>query len=249
MKIDVFTLFPEAFEWFAQQRHVRNAVGHGLEFGCVDYRQTTELSGRQVDDTPFGGGAGMLLRVDVVEAALAGRYGSDPAEIPANRRVVAMVPNGRMLDDQLVDELTDAQELTILCGRYEGFDERILEHFCTDRVSIGRYVVAGGELPAMVLCDAVCRKLPGALGDDHSAVEESYSKALGGLPEYPHYTRPADHRGWQVPEVLLSGNHALIDQWRRDRSEELAAADAAAQRDQASTGYDAGKSPDGGGRS
>jgi tRNA (guanine37-N1)-methyltransferase len=244
VKIDAFTLFPEAFDWFSEQRHVRNAIDHGLDFSCVDYRDTTELSGRQVDDTPFGGGAGMLLRVDVVEAALAARYENDPADIPNARRVVAMVPNGKLLDDQLVDELAATEELTVLCGRYEGFDERILEHFCTDRVSIGRYVVAGGELPAMVLCDAVVRKLPFALGDDHSAVEESYSKELGGAPEYPHYTRPAEHRGWAVPQVLLSGNHALIDEWRRAQSAELAAAEDAARRDQAPTGYDAQELPD-----
>lgn len=245
MRIDAFTLFPEAFGWFRQQRHVRNAVEHGLIFDCVDYRDTTQLSGRQVDDTPFGGGAGMLLRVDVVEGALAARYGDDPAGPPRGRRVVAMVPNGRVMDDDLVDELAGTDELAVLCGRYEGFDERILDHFCTDRVSIGRYVVAGGEIPAMVLCDAVIRKLPHALGDGHSAVEESYSKELGGAPEYPHYTRPADWRGWEVPEVLLSGDHARIDAWRREQSALRAALETAGRRDHGATGYDAGNPPEG----
>ncbi len=118
----------------------------------------------------------------------------------------------------LVDELAAEPSLTLLCGRYEGFDERIVEHFATDRVSIGRYVLAGGELPAMVLSDAVLRKLPGALGHADSALEESYSVALDGGPEYPHYTRPAEHRGWRVPDVLLSGHHAQISRWRHEQS-------------------------------
>jgi tRNA (guanine37-N1)-methyltransferase len=218
MDIDVFTLFPEAFGWFCAQRHVTNAVGLGHALDFVDYRASTPLTGGQVDDTPFGGGAGMVLRVDVVEAALRARYGDDPAEVRDRRRVIAMDPSGRLLDDRLVDELAAEPALTLLCGRYEGFDERILEHFVSDRVSIGRYVLAGGELPAMVVCDAVLRKLPGALGHGDSAVEESFSEALEGGPEYPHYTRPAAWRGWDVPEVLLSGHHARIAEWRLTQS-------------------------------
>ncbi|MEI6663521.1 MAG: tRNA (guanosine(37)-N1)-methyltransferase TrmD [Actinomycetes bacterium] len=236
MKIDVFTLFPEAFDWFRAQRHVRNVTDSDSSFDCVDYRESSQLSGRQVDDTPFGGGAGMVLRVDVVEAALRDRYGSDPSQLSSDRRVVAMVPNGRLLDDQLVSELAAVPQLTVLCGRYEGFDERILDHMCGDRISIGRYVVAGGEIPAMVLCDAVIRRLPGALGDQHSAVEESYSEALDGAPEYPHYTRPAEFRDWPVPDVLLSGNHALIEQWRRDQSRSRAAEEDATRREGGFTG-------------
>jgi tRNA (guanine37-N1)-methyltransferase len=223
MRIDVFTLFPEAFTWFASQRHVANALAHGHELACINYRDHTPLSAGQVDDTPFGGGAGMVLRVDVVEAALRARYGTDPVALGAQRRVIALEPGGRLLDDALVDELSAEPELTLLSGRYEGFDERIVEHFATDRVSIGRYVLAGGELAAMVLCDAVLRKLPGSLGHEHSAVEESFSAALEGGPEYPHYTRPADHRGWRVPEILLSGHHARIAQWRLDQSRSRAA--------------------------
>jgi tRNA (guanine37-N1)-methyltransferase len=183
----------------------------------------TPLSGRQVDDTPFGGGAGMVLRVDVVEAALRAHYGTDPVALRERRRVVALEPGGRLLDDRLVDELAAEPALTLLCGRYEGFDERVVEHFATDRVSIGRYVLAGGELAAMVVCDAVLRKLPGALGHEDSATEESFSAALEGSPEYPHYTRPADWRGWRVPEVLLSGHHERIAQWRREQSRARAA--------------------------
>jgi tRNA (guanine37-N1)-methyltransferase len=224
MQIDVFTLFPDAFDWFRSQRHVANALALGHELACVDYRATTPLSGGQVDDTPFGGGAGMVLRVDVVEAALRARYGADPVELRARRRVIALTPGGRLLDDALVDELAAEPALTLLCGRYEGFDERIVEHFCTEAISIGRYVLAGGELPAMVLCDAVLRKLPGALGHAESAHEESFSAALAGAPEYPHYTRPAEWRGWSVPDVLLSGHHARVREWRLEQSRARAAA-------------------------
>ena len=165
----------------------------------------------------------MVLRVDVVEAALAGRYGAAP---PAGRRVIALSAGGRQLDDALAVELAAEPELTLLCGRYEGFDERVHEHLATDVVSIGPYVLAGGELAAMVLCDAVLRKLPGALGHEQSAVEESFSAALEGAPEYPHYTRPFDWRGHAVPEVLLSGDHGRIREWRRDQSRARGAASA-----------------------
>ena len=218
MEIDVFTLFPEWFGWFESQRHVANALREGHAIGYVNYRDTTPLSAGQVDDTPFGGGAGMVLRVDVVEAALSARYGRDPAELAAQRRVIALTPGGRLLDDALVDELAAEPALTLLCGRYEGFDQRILDHFVSDELSIGRYVLAGGELAAMVVADTILRKLPGALGHVESALEESFSKALDGAPEYPHYTRPAVHRGWSVPDVLLSGHHARIREWRLEQS-------------------------------
>jgi tRNA (guanine37-N1)-methyltransferase len=218
VNIDVFTLFPGWFEWFREQRHVARALELGHTVEAVDPRATTPLKWGQVDDTPFGGGAGMVLRVDVMETALRARYGGDPAS-PA-RRVIALTPGGRLLDDTLAGELARESDLTLLCGRYEGFDERILEHFVSDQVSIGRYVLAGGELAAMVVLDTVLRKLPGVLGDDASAVEESFSEALGGAPEYPHYTRPAEWRGWAVPDVLLSGHHARIDEWRREQSQQ-----------------------------
>lgn len=218
MRIDVFTLFPGWFEWFAEQRHVANALAAGHALECVDYRASTPLKWGQVDDTPFGGGAGMVLRVDVVEAALRARYGEDPVVLREQRRVIALTPAGRLLDDGVAGELAGEPALTLLCGRYEGFDERILEHFCTEQLSIGRYVLAGGELAAMVVCDAVLRKLPGVLGKDESALEESYSAALSGRPEYPHYTRPAQWRGWDVPEVLLSGHHARVREWRIEQS-------------------------------
>jgi tRNA (guanine37-N1)-methyltransferase len=218
VEIDVFTLFPEAFAWFERQRHVANALAQGHRLQYVNYRDHTPLSAGQVDDTPFGGGAGMVLRIDVVEAALRARYGRDPVEVRSDRRVIVLTPGGRLLDDALVSELALQPALTLLSGRYEGFDQRIVDHFASDEVSIGRYVLAGGELAAMVLCDTVLRKLPGALGHPDSALEESFSDALGGAPEYPHYTRPAEYRGWRVPEVLLSGHHARIREWRLQQS-------------------------------
>ena len=218
MDVDVFTLFPGWFDWYRSQRHVANALALGSTFECVDPRATTPLSGGAVDDTPFGGGAGMVLRVDVMEAALRARYGLDPVELRERRRVIALTPGGRLLDDALASELAAEPAMTLLCGRYEGFDQRIVDHFCTDEISIGRYVLAGGELAAMVVCDAVLRKLPGALGHADSATEESFSPALEGAPEYPHYTRPAEWRDWAVPEILLSGHHERIRQWRLEQS-------------------------------
>jgi tRNA (guanine37-N1)-methyltransferase len=218
VKLDVFTLFPPWFDWFRTQRHVANAIALGHTLETVDPRESTPLRWGQVDDTPFGGGAGMVLRVDVIEAALRARYGVDPVELRSARRVIALTPGGRLLDDGLAGELAEEDAVTLLCGRYEGFDERILEHFVTDQVSIGRYVLAGGELAAMVVADTVFRKLPGVLGKDESALEESFSPALGGAPEYPHYTRPADWRGWTVPDVLLSGHHERVQAWRREQS-------------------------------
>src|SRR3954462_4987188 len=197
------------------------AAGSALH--CINPRDYTALSGRQVDDTPFGGGAGMVLRVDVMDAALSGHYGRDSLEVRKDRRIVAMIPGGRMLDEGYVNELAAEPGLTLLCGRYEGFDERIVQHLATDTLSVGRYVLSGGELAAMVVLDAVLRKLPGALGHEESAAEESFSAALGGNPEYPHYTRPAEWRGHRVPDVLVWGNHAPARQWRRDRSEERGA--------------------------
>jgi tRNA (guanine37-N1)-methyltransferase len=220
MKIDVFPLFPEWFRWFREQRHVRNALDLGHTLDLVDFRESTPLRAGQVDDTPYGGGAGMVIRVDVMEAALRERYGVDPVERRQTRRVLALAAGGRQFDDALATELASEPELALLCGRYEGFDERVLTELASDVVSIGPYVIAGGELAAMVVCDAVIRKLPGALGHADSAVEESFSVALEGAPEYPHYTRPLEWREQRVPEVLLSGDHAAIAAWRRERSRE-----------------------------
>jgi tRNA (guanine37-N1)-methyltransferase len=218
MRIDVFTLFPSWFDWFLGQRHVSNAVELGHRIEPVDLRATTPLSAGQVDDTPYGGGAGMVLRVDVVEAALRSRWNADPVDGRGTRRVIALAAGGRQFDEALADELAQEDDLTLLCGRYEGFDERVHEHLATDVVSIGPYVLAGGELAAMVVCDAVVRKLPGSLGHADSAIEESFSAALEGAPEYPHYTRPAQWRGHGVPDVLVSGDHGKVREWRLEQS-------------------------------
>lgn len=213
MRLDIFTLFPEAFDWFRQQRPVRKAIEQGAELNLRDYRNWTPLKGGRVDDAPYGGGAGMVLRVDVVDAAIQGVYGD--GEKP---RTVVLSPAGRLLDDSLVGELAAEPGIALLCGRYEGFDHRVHEHLADDEISIGRYVLAGGELPAMVVADAIMRRQPGALGDENSAIEESWSEALDGLPEYPHYTRPPEYRGWGIPDVLISGDHAKVREWRLDQS-------------------------------
>ena len=218
MRLDVFTLFPEHFDWFLRQRHVANALAEGSEVRFRNYRDTTPLSAGQVDDSPYGGGAGMVVRVDVVDAALEAAYGPDRDRV----RKIALTPAGRLFDEALAAELAADQHLALLCGRYEGFDERVVEHLADEAISIGHYVLAGGELAAMVIADAVLRKLPGALGDAESAIEESYSEALEGAPEYPHYTRPAHYRGWRVPEVLLSGDHARVREWRLAQARERA---------------------------
>jgi tRNA (guanine37-N1)-methyltransferase len=219
MRLDIFTLFPEAFGWFRTQRSITNALAEGNELRFFNYRDTTPISAGKVDDSPYGGGAGMVIRVDVVDAALEAAYG---AERP---RIVLLSPTGPVLDDPIADELVAEPHVALLCGRYEGFDDRVHRHLADDELSIGRYVLAGGELPAMVVADVLMRKLPGALGHAESAVEESFSHALEGMPEYPHYTRPPSYRGWDVPEILLSGDHGKVREWRlaqsRQRSEEF----------------------------
>jgi tRNA (guanine37-N1)-methyltransferase len=205
-------LLPHAFAWLTEHRPLAAVLGSELDLRLWSYRDFTPLTGGQVDDEPYGGGAGMVLRVDVVYAALEAVYGD-----VGGRRVVALTPQGRQLDQALVEELAAEGELTVLSARFEGFDERIVEHVATDAVSIGPYVLSGGELPAMVLVDAIGRRLPGALREESGAVE-SFSEALEGGVEFPHYTRPAEFRGWCVPDVLLSGDHARIEDWRREES-------------------------------
>ncbi len=211
MQLDVFTLVPHAFAWLTEQRPVATVLGGELELRLFSYRDTTPLRAGQVDDEPYGGGAGMVLRVDVVAAALDAAYGGEPG-----RRVVALTPQGRLLDQGVVEELAQEPKLTLLSARFEGFDERIVEHLATDAISIGPYVLSNGDLPAMVLVDAIARRLPGALAEGSGELE-SFSAELGGGLEYPHYTRPAEFRGWAVPEVLLSGDHGRIETWRREQ--------------------------------
>ena len=217
MQIDVFTQVPHAFAWMTEQRPVAAVLGAELDLRLFNYRDTTPLRAGQVDDEPYGGGAGMVLRVDVVAAALDAVYGDGP-----EHRVVALTPQGRQLTQAVVEEFAGEERLTLLSSRFEGFDERIVTHLCSDAISIGPYVLSGGELPAMVLLDAIVRRLPGALADG-SGEHESFSAELEGGIEYPHYTRPAEFRGWTVPDVLLSGDHGRVDEWRRQQSRERSA--------------------------
>jgi tRNA (guanine37-N1)-methyltransferase len=211
MQLDVFTLVPHAFAWLTEQRPVATVLGTELDLRLFSYRDLTPLKNGQVDDEPYGGGAGMVLRVDVVAAALDAVYGDRPAH-----PVIALSPKGRQLTQKVVEELSQLEHVTLLSARFEGFDERIVEHLSTDAISIGPYVLSNGDLPAMVLVDAIARRLPGALAEGSGEIE-SFSDELGGGLEYPHYTRPAEYRGWRVPDVLLSGDHARIEGWRREQ--------------------------------
>jgi tRNA (guanine37-N1)-methyltransferase len=210
LQLDVFTLVPHAYSWLTEQRPLAAVLGTELDLRLFSYRDTTPLRAGQVDDEPYGGGAGMVLRVDVVAAALRAVYGTEPG-----RPVIALTPQGRPLTQTIVEELAGEERLTLLSARFEGFDERIVEHLATDAISIGPYVLSNGDLPAMVLVDAIARRLPGALAEGSGELE-SFSVELDGGLEYPHYTRPGEFNGWSVPEVLLSGDHARIEAWRRD---------------------------------
>ena len=212
MRIDVFTQVPHAFGWLTEQQPLAGVLGCELELRLFNYRDTTPLRAGQVDDDPYGGGPGMVLRVDVVDAGLEAAYGE-----ARPTRIVALTPTGRQLDQPLVEELAGERELALLSSRFEGFDERIVSELCTEAISIGPYVLSGGELPAMILLDAIARRVPGALTDG-SGEHESFSPALDGGLEYPHYTRPAEYRGWNVPTVLLSGDHREIERWRSEQS-------------------------------
>jgi len=189
MRIDVFTLVPHAFAWLTEQRPLAAVLGTELDLRLFSYRDTTPLRAGQVDDEPYGGAA------------------------PG--RVIALTPQGRPLTQQVVEELAREDEVTLLSARFEGFDERVVQHLASDAISVGPYVLSNGDLPAMVLLDAVARRLPGALSEGSGELE-SFSEELGGALEYPHYTRPSEFRGWKVPDVLLSGDHARIEAWRRE---------------------------------
>ncbi len=212
MQLDVFTLVPHAFAWLTEQRPVATVLGTELDLRLFSYRDTTPLRAGQVDDEPYGGGAGMVLRVDVVAAALDKVYDGVP-----DQRVIALTPQGRQLTQDVVEELAVEDRLTLLSARFEGFDERVVQHLASDTISIGPYVLSNGDLPAMVLVDAIARRLPGAIKEE-SGTFESFSSELEGGLVYPHYTRPSDFRGWRVPEVLLSGDHGKIEEWRREQS-------------------------------
>lgn len=211
MLFDVFTLFPDVFVPYLDASILARARQTGLlEVALHDIRQWTTDRHHTTDDTPYGGGGGMVMKPEPVFAAVEDILGSPPA-CP----LILMTPQGRTFTQSIARELSALPRVAFLCGHYEGIDERIRQHLVTDEISIGDFVLTGGELPALMMIDAITRLLPGALGDPEGAIDDSFES---GLLEYPHYTRPAEFRGWQVPEVLLSGNHAEINRWRREQA-------------------------------
>jgi tRNA (guanine37-N1)-methyltransferase len=211
MKFDIFTLFPEVFLPYLGASIMKRAQGAGLiEINLYNIRDWAADRHHTTDDTPYGGGGGMVMKPEPVFAAVEEVLGTPPGA-----PVILMTPQGRPFTQQIAKELSSIPHIGILCGHYEGIDERIREHLVTNEISIGDYVLTGGELPALVVMDAVSRYLPGVLGDPTGAEDDSHAS---GLLEYPHYTRPPEFRGWSVPNVLLSGNHAEIDRWRHKES-------------------------------
>ena len=205
MRIDVFTVFPSLISGFANESLLGKAQRNDvLEVNAHDLRKEATDKHRSVDDAPFGGGAGMVLMPEPVFAAV--------ESVDAPRPLLLMSPSGRVFDQAFAIELAESGGFSLLCGRYEGVDERIATDLCDGAVSIGDYVLAGGEVAALVMIEAVARLVPGVMGNDESAGDESF---MTGLLEYPHYTRPAEFRGMAVPEVLRSGNHGLVERWRR----------------------------------
>lgn len=220
MRIDVLTLFPEMFEGVFGSSILGKARDKGLvELHTLNFRDYSTSKHKTVDDYPFGGGGGMVLKPEPIFAAVEDllQKVNPEGEAQAARkpRVVLMCPQGEPFTQRKAEELSEEEHLLFICGHYEGYDERIRQHLVTDELSIGDYVLTGGELPAMVVIDSVVRLLPGVLGNERSAVTDSFST---GLLEYPHYTRPAQFRDWEVPEVLLSGHHENIETWRRRQS-------------------------------
>jgi tRNA (guanine37-N1)-methyltransferase len=214
MRIDILTLFPQMFEVPFSFGIFKRAVDNGLvSLNLINIRDYTHDKHHTADDYPYGGGAGMVMKpepiFEAVEAIKAGIKGK-----VTGMKVVLLTPQGRLFSQQMAQELSQERHLVFICGHYEGVDERVREHLATDEISIGDYVLTGGEVPAMVVIDAVLRLLPGVLGSEESPLDDSHAS---GLLEYPQYTRPDDFRGWKVPEVLLSGNHAQIAKWRREQ--------------------------------
>lgn len=219
-RFDVFTLVPEAFDWFLNQHPVSTAIRAGaVQVIIHDLRKYGIPPHYEVDDTPYGGGPGMVTRVDVVAKALESVFGQPALSVREGRDVYVLSAGGRPFDQGFACELAGSpRDVVLLCGRFEGFDARVETLLATGSISIGPYVIAGGELAAQVVLEAVIRQLPGAIGNTSSTVEESYSEELGGKVEYPQYTRPRVFAGVEVPAVLLSGDHAAIAQWRRENA-------------------------------
>jgi tRNA (guanine37-N1)-methyltransferase len=217
MEFEVFTLLPEVFPPYLESSILQRARQRGLiDVHVHNIRDYTHDRHHTTDDTPYGGGGGMVMKPEPVFEAIESVLGlpSDQAQPPAVP-VILLTPQGRVFTQRVAEELSRQERIALLCGRYEGVDERIREHLVTDEISIGDYVVTGGELPALMIIDAVSRLIPGVLGDPTGAQDDSHSM---GLLEYPHYTKPSEFRGWKVPDVLLSGDHAKIDQWRREQA-------------------------------
>lgn len=218
MRIDVLTLFPEMFAGVFGASILGKAKEKGIvSLNTINFRDFANNKHGTVDDTPYGGGGGMVLKAEPIFGAVEHAVGERPEEHAAGRRprIILMCPQGEPLTQRKAHELAEEDHLIFICGHYEGYDERIRQYLVTDELSIGDYVLTGGELPAMVVIDTVVRLLPGVLGNEQSAVTDSFSD---GLLEYPHYTRPAEFRGWKVPDALLSGHHAEIEKWRRKQS-------------------------------
>lgn len=217
-RFDIFTLVPEAFVWFVNQHPMSTAIASGTAVVNVhNLREFGLLPHHEVDDTPYGGGPGMVTRVDVVAAALEGVFGGPAAEVRRYRDVYVLAPGGQPFDHRLSLEFARSErDLVLLCGRFEGFDARVEALLATGSLSVGPYVLAGGEVGALAVVEAVVRHLPGSLGNADSVLEESFSEGLQGMAEYPHYTRPREYGGMEVPAVLLSGDHAAIARWRRE---------------------------------
>lgn len=211
MRFDIFTLLPDTFLPYLQASILQKAAERGLlEFHVHNIRDYTHDKHHTTDDTPYGGGGGMVMKPEPVFESIESVLGTPPA-CP----VILLTPQGRVFNQKIALELANQPQIALLCGRYEGIDERIREHLVTDEISIGDYVLTGGELPALILIDAISRLLPGVLGDPDGAMDDSHAS---GLLEYPHYTRPPEFRGWRVPETLLSGDHGKIAKWRREQS-------------------------------
>jgi tRNA (guanine37-N1)-methyltransferase len=219
-RFHVFTLVPEAFSWFVDQHPVSTAIKSAAAAVEVhNIREFSPLPHHEVDDTPYGGGPGMVTRVDIVGYALEGVFGEAPERVRESRDVYVLAPGGRPFDHAFGLELSAGErDLVLLCGRFEGFDARVEELFANGSISVGPYVLAGGEIAALAVMEAVIRHLPGSLGNDESVAEESFSEELEGMIEYPHYTRPREYGGLEVPPVLLSGDHGAVARWRRQNA-------------------------------